>query len=117
MINYIPLLIHLTVLIGFGLGALILSNYIGPKRIRKEKYDTYESGIPLQGNAKQRFNISYYVIAMLFVLFDVEAIFLYTWGVNFDGLGLFGVIEMFIFVIILVIGLIYVWKKGALEWE
>jgi NADH-quinone oxidoreductase subunit A len=115
---YAPLLVVL--LVAGGLGALVsvMSAILGPRRPSAIKSTIFEAGSePSPGTARQRFAVKFYVIALLFIVFDIETVFLYPWAVNFKGLGWFGYVEMLVFAITLVIGLAYVWKKGALDWE
>jgi len=115
---YGPLLVVL--LVSGGLGALvsIMSALLGPRRPTAIKSTIFEAGSePSPGSARQRFAVKFYVVALLFIVFDVETVFLYPWAVNFKALGWFGYVEMLVFAITLVIGLAYVWKKGALDWE
>ncbi|MDO8682712.1 MAG: NADH-quinone oxidoreductase subunit A [Armatimonadota bacterium] len=114
---YFPVLILIILATGFAIGALALSYYVGPKRPNPAKVEPYECGMKPIGSARQRVPIRFYLIAMLFILFDIEIVFLYPWAVVFDQLGLFGFIEMVVFIAILTIGYVYVWRKGALEWE
>ena len=99
------------------LSLLFIAQNVGPKRPNPAKADPFESGNPPKGDARIRFSIRFYLIAMLFLIFDVEVVFLYPWAIYFRNLGLFGLIEMGIFLGMLVVGFIYVWKKGALEWD
>jgi NADH-quinone oxidoreductase subunit A len=117
LIDYLPLiiLIILSTLIGFFV--IFLGNTFGPRRPTKKKAQPYESGMIPYGPGTRRMSVRYYLVAVLFILFDVEVIFFLPWAVAFRKLGLYGLIEMFIFVAILLVGYIYVWKKGALEWE
>lgn len=94
-----------------------LSALVGVKRPSREKLGPYECGIPPVGNARERFSISFYLVGMLFILFDVEAVFLYPWAVIYRFLKWFGFGEMFLYVAILLAGYIYIWKKGALDWS
>lgn len=94
-----------------------LAGLLGPKRPSAAKSMTFEAGSESSGPARQRFAVKFYVVALLFIVFDVEAVFLYPWAVNFQALGWFGYWEMVVFAATLVVGLIYIWKKGALEWE
>jgi len=97
--------------------ALTLSGLLRPKNGGPEKYTTYESGIEPMGEAWVQFNIRYYMFALVFVIFDVETIFLYPWAVSFNQIGLTAFIETIIFLFILIVGLVYAWRKGALEWS
>jgi NADH-quinone oxidoreductase subunit A len=99
-----------------GLISMLIGVLIRPKKPEKVKYSVYECGMPEFGDARRRYNVRFYVIAMLFVIFDVETVFLFPWAVAFDMLGIFGLIEMILFIVILVFGYFYAWKKGALEW-
>jgi len=101
----------------FGAAALAVSWLIRPKKPSKEKLSTYECGLDTQGPTWVQFKVSYFLYALVFLLFDVETIFLYPWAVKFQALGLFAFVEMIIFIGILVIGLWYAWKEGALEWK
>jgi NADH-quinone oxidoreductase subunit A len=98
--------------IAIGLGELL-----GPKKKTKVKEEPYESGIPVMGPGTRRMPVRFYLIAVLFILFDIEVIFFLPWAVVFRQLGLFGLAEMGVFIVILLIGYLYAWKKGALEWE
>ena len=111
----IAILIILTTAVGFiavGLGMLF-----GPKRPSDKKAMPYESGMNPVGPGQRRMPVRFYLVAMLFILFDIEVVFLLPWAVVFRKLGLFGIIEMLIFIVILLVGYLYAWKKGALEWE
>jgi len=117
MLNgYIPVLIMLAVVTAFGVSVVTLSWLVGKRQSSSEKLMAYECGNIPEGNARQRFPIKFYIIAMLFIVFDIEAMFLYPWAVIYRSLKLFGLIEMVVFIAILLIGFLYVWKKGALEW-
>jgi NADH-quinone oxidoreductase subunit A len=115
--GYLPLAIVL--LFGGVMAAVIpaLSSRLGPKSITPVKEAAFECGSDVIGSARQRFAVKFYVVALLFIVFDVEAVFLYPWAVNFKLLGWFGYVVMGLFASTLVMGLIYIWKKGALEWE
>ena len=115
--TYLPIMLLILIAIAFGLGSVVFSSLIGQKKYSKVKMAPYECGCEPIGTARERFPIKFYMIAMLFILFDIEAVFLYPWAVLYKKLGLFGLVEMGIFVVILFVGYIYVWKKGALEWE
>ncbi len=114
---YLPVLIFLMVATAFGIGALLVGEIFRLKRPYSDKLMPYESGNPPVGEPRYRFSVKFYIIAMLFVVFDVEAIFLYPWAVVFDKLGLYAFVEMIIFIVILLIGYIYAWKKGAFTWD
>ena len=116
-VKYLAILISLIVSLGFGLVALIIGSIFRLKRPYKEKLKPYESGIEPVGEPRIRFGVRFYVIAMLFVVFDVEAVFLYPWAVVFDKIGIYAFIEMMIFIFILLVGYIYAWKKDAFKWE
>ncbi len=114
---YIPILLQFLVVIALGAGMLGLSALIGVKRPSREKLSPYECGMPPVGNTRERFSVSFYLIGMLFILFDVEAVFLYPWAVVYKSLKWFGFAEMFLYIVILLAGYIYIWKKGALDWS
>jgi NADH-quinone oxidoreductase subunit A len=95
---------------------LLISQLVRPTKPEKEKYMTYECSIPPTGEAWIQHNVQYYLFAIIFVVFDVEIVFLYPWAVVFPDLGMLAVIEMLLFIFVLVVGLAYAWKKGALEW-
>ena len=115
--DYLPILILIGLALAFGLGSVVLSRLVGMKKPSAVKLAPYECGMPPVGSARERVSIKFYIIAMLFILFDIEAVFLYPWAVMFKKLGMFGFVEMGVFIAILLVGYIYVWKKGALEWE
>ena len=115
---YGPLLVVLLLAGGLGAVVSVMSAILGPKRPSAIKSTVFEAGSePSPGTARQRFAVKFYVVALLFIVFDVETVFLYPWAVNFKALGWFGYVEMLVFAITLAIGLAYVWKKGALDWE
>ena len=117
MLNgYIPIFIFLLVAIGFAFLTLAISQLVSSKKYNKVKLEPYECGIEPVTDARDRYSIRYYLIAMLFVIFDVETVFMFPWAVIMDELALFGLIEMIVFLAILVAGYAYAWKKGALEW-
>lgn len=115
--DYLPILIMIVVAAGFALIALVVPYYLGPRHPNAVKSDTYESGKLPYGGARRKVPVHYYMVAMLFMMFDIEVVFFYPWAVVFRQLKLFGLIEMGVFVLILLIGYVYVWKKGALEWD
>lgn len=114
---YIPVLLMLVIAAGIAVVMLLLSQMLGPKVKFREKMEPFECGENPIASPKQRFSIRFYMIAMLFIIFDIEAVFLFPWSVIFQPLGVFGFVEMMVFILILAAGLVYVWKKGALEWE
>ncbi len=119
--NLGPIAIQLLLGVGFATLILSVAFLIKPFK-RSKKHDAFECGVEHYGDARGLFNIKFYLVAVLFILFDIEAVFLYPWAVNLisfqeAGLGGFLLIEMFLFILILVVGLYYVWKKGALEWD
>ncbi|HEY1023665.1 MAG TPA: NADH-quinone oxidoreductase subunit A [Sphingobacteriaceae bacterium] len=116
-INYLPIIFQMVVALGFVVSTMVLTHLIGPKRKTDEKLVPFESGIESVGNARQPFNIKYFLVAILFVIFDIEVIFMYPWAVNFREFGLNGLIEMFVFMGTLLAGFIYVIKKGVLDWN
>lgn len=113
---YFPILVHFLVIVGVAAAMLGLSAWVGVKRPSKEKLSPYECGIPPVGDARERFSVSFYLVGMLFILFDVEAVFLYPWAVVYKSLRWFGFEEMFLYIAVLLAGYLYVWKKGALDW-
>ncbi len=115
--NYIPLGIMILFGIAFGIVMSKASEWFGPKNPTEVKQSTYESGMEPVKSARERVSVKYYMVAMLFIIFDIEVVFLYPWAVNFRKLGVFGFVEMFIFIAMLMAGFLYVWKKGALKWE
>lgn len=115
--NYLPIIFQILVALGFVVGTMFVTHLIGPKRKTSDKLTPFESGIEAIGNARQPFSIKYFLVAILFVLFDVEVIFMYPWAVNFRELGVDGMVEMFIFMGTLLLGFIYIIKKKALDWE
>lgn len=114
---YLPVLVLVVVASLFGIFALGVSIFLGPHRPGSRHQMPYESGMIPQAPARVRFPVKFYLIAMLFIVFDVEAIFFYPWAVTFRQLGLFGFVEMLLFIAILLVGYFYIVKKGALEWE
>jgi NADH-quinone oxidoreductase subunit A len=116
-IEYLPIFIFFIVAVGFALVTIFLSAIFGRRKITPQKMLPYECGMDPIGEARQRFSVKFYIIAVLFILFDIEAVFLYPWAVIFRDLKIFGLMEMAVFIVILLVGFVYVWKKGALEWE
>lgn len=116
-LDFLPIVLMFLVALGFVITTMIASHWLGPKRKTKIKLDSFECGVESQGNARLPFAIKYFLVAILFVLFDIEVIFMYPWAVNFKELGLIGVIEVFSFVVLLLIGFYYMLSKKALKWE
>lgn len=116
-VNYLPIIIQMLVAVAFVVLTMFGTHALGPKRKTKDKLTPFESGIEVIGNARTPISIKYFLVAILFVLFDVEVIFMYPWAVNFREMGVGGLIEMFIFMATLLLGFIYVIKKKALDWD
>lgn len=115
--SYLPIILMLLCAFAFGVVMSKASEWLGPRRPNDEKLSTYESGMEPVKTARERFSVKFYLVAMLFIIFDIEVVFLYSWAVVFKQLGLFGFIEMFIFIAILFLGYFYVLRKGALQWD
>ena len=116
MPGYAPILILGAVTLGFAVSTAILSRLIGRPRPDPAKTSVYECGVPAIGTARERFPIKFYLVCMLFILFDVDAAFLYPWALIFRDLGLFGLLEMGVFITLIGGGFVYAWKVGALDW-
>lgn len=121
LVEYLPLLIVIAVALIFGVATVLSSKLFGPQRPNAEKLSTYESGMKPVGSAQERVSIKYYLVAMLFIIFDLEVIFVYPWAVQFKKLfGQIGIsvfISMFVFLVIFEIGYLYVYKKGGFKWD
>ncbi|AWV07051.1 NADH-quinone oxidoreductase subunit A [Marilutibacter maris] len=115
--EYLPTLLFLIVASGIGVALLIVGNVLGPKRPSAEKLSPYECGFEAFEDARMQFDVRYYLIAIQFIIFDLEIIFIVPWATVFRELGIVGLIEMGLFAGMLLLGFVYVWKKGALEWE
>ncbi|MNX66253.1 NAD(P)H-quinone oxidoreductase subunit 3 [compost metagenome] len=115
--SYIPILMQFILAVGFVVGTIIISGKLGPKRTSEVKDKNFECGIESVGNARIPFSVKYFLVAILFVLFDVEVIFLYPWAVNFKELGIEGMLKMIVFMALLLVGFFYIIKKKALDWE
>ncbi|MCD4524094.1 NADH-quinone oxidoreductase subunit A [Nocardioides sp. cx-173] len=116
---YTPVLALAIIAALFAIGSVAMSPFVGPKRYNRARLDSYECGIeptpqPVGGG---RFPVKYYITAMLFIVFDIEIIFLYPWAVHFDAMGLFGLVEMVIFIATVFVAYAYVWRRGGLEWD
>ncbi|HEX8269922.1 MAG TPA: NADH-quinone oxidoreductase subunit A [Flavobacterium sp.] len=116
-LDYFPILMQLLLAVGFVVATIIGSSFLGPRRQSKNKDKNFECGIESVGNARIPFSVKYFLVAILFVLFDVEVIFMYPWAVNFKEMGMEGLMKMGIFMILLLVGFFYVLKKKGLEWE
>ena len=116
-LNYIPILMQFILAVGFVVGTILVSGKLGPKRSSEIKDKNFECGIESVGNARIPFSVKYFLVAILFVLFDVEVIFLYPWAINFKELGMEGMVKMIIIMMLLLVGFFYIIKKKALEWE
>ncbi|HBY51241.1 MAG TPA: NADH-quinone oxidoreductase subunit A [Marinilabiliales bacterium] len=115
--DYIPILIQSLVVLGFVVSTMLLTHYLGPKRFSRAKLENFECGIEGMGNARSPFSVKYFLIAILYVLFDVEVIFMYPWAVNFKEMGKDGFLEMVLFLALVLAGFIYILLKGAFKWE
>lgn len=117
LVDYVPILLMFLLAAGFVGLTMVVTHWLGPKRRTKIKLESFECGIESKGNARIPFHIKYFLVAILFVLFDVEVIFMYPWAVNFKAFGIQGFIEMIVFIGLLLIGFFYIIKKKALEWD
>lgn len=116
-IDYIPILIMFIIAVGFAGASLWLTHVLGPLRKTRIKQETFECGIEGVGNARVPFSIKYFLVAIVFVIFDIEVVFMYPWAANFKELGMLGVIEVFSFIALLLVGFYYMLSKKALKWE
>ncbi len=114
--DYIPLLILLVLATGFAGIAILVPSLLGPKEENKQKLEPYESGIIPYSDTRRRFSVKYYLVAMLFLIFDIEVIFLFPWAAVLRDLRLFALVAMIPFLVVLVVGFVYEWRKGALDW-
>jgi NADH-quinone oxidoreductase subunit A len=115
--RYLPLLIQVGIVLALAVGMVILSTLLGKHRYSRAKMSPYECGMTPVGDARERFSVKFYLVAMLFILFDVEAVFLYPWAVLLRELKMFGFWEMLVYIGIVLVGLFYVWNKGVLDWS
>ena len=117
LLDYLPILILVILAALFAAGSVLLSSLLGPRRPNPEKLSPYECGVEPVGTARERISVKFYLVAMLFIIFDMEIVFLYPWAVVFQQLRLFGLMAMGSFLLVLLVGYFYVWKKGGLEWD
>ena len=116
-VDYLPIVIQMLVALGFVVFTMVLTHLLGPNRKTADKLSPFEAGIVVVGNARAPFSIKYFLVAILFVLFDIEVIFMYPWAVNFKAMGFNGMMEMFVFMGTLLLGFIYIVKKGVFDWN
>jgi NADH-quinone oxidoreductase subunit A len=116
---YAPVLGLMLLAAGFAVFSVVMSAVVGPKRYNRAKLDSYECGIEPtpQALGGGRFPVKYYITAMMFIVFDIEIVFLYPWAVHFDAMGMFGLVEMVLFILTVFVAYAYVWKRGGLEWD
>ncbi|HVE75114.1 MAG TPA: NADH-quinone oxidoreductase subunit A [Mycobacteriales bacterium] len=117
--NYVPILLLLVLAGGFAVFSVVMATFTGPRRYNRAKMDAYECGIEptVQPVDAGRFSVKFYITAMMFIIFDIETIFLYPWAVAFDRLGIFGLVEMVLFIGTVFVAYAYVWRRGGLEWD
>ena len=115
--QYFPILLFIVIALAFGVVTLVVSYLVQPKYPEAEKLSAYECGSEPFSDARMPFPVRYYIFAMLFVIFDIEVIFLYPWAIVFDQIGVIGLVEMIVFIGLFVVAYVYAWKKGALEWD
>lgn len=114
---YFPILVQVLIAAGLAFGLIAASALLGKRAKSPQKDTPYESGMVPSGTARERFSVKFYLVAMVFILFDIEAIFLYPWAVVYRDLKMFGFVEMLLFIVLVLVGFFYVWKKGALDWS
>ena len=115
--EYAPIFVFILIALGMGAAPLVLTMFIAEQRPDEEKLSAYECGFEAFEDARMHFDVRFYLVAILFVVFDLETAFLFPWAVVLDQIGIFGFIEMMLFLVILLVGYVYAWKKGALQWE
>jgi NADH-quinone oxidoreductase subunit A len=115
--NYLAILVFITLTLGIGIVAIGAGMLLGPRRPDSEKNSPYECGFEPFEDARSKFDVRFYLVAILFIIFDLEIAFLFPWAVALESIGLFGLLAMAVFLAVLVVGFIYEWKKGALDWE
>ena len=115
---YVPILVLLALASLFAIFSVLMSSLVGPRRANRAKLEAYECGIdPTPAVPGERFPVKYYITAMLFIVFDIEIVFLYPWAVEFDGLKVFGLVEMLVFLLTVFVAYAYVWRRGGLDWD
>ena len=117
LIDYLPILVYMIIAIGVAVGMVGLSEAVGKKTHSPVKDLPYECGMVPTGDARSRYSVKFFVIAMFFLVFDIEAIFLYPWAIVFEKLGIIGLVEMMVFIALFLVAYVYAWRKGALEWD
>jgi len=117
LLPYLPAAIYALLVAATGAFLVTASGILGPRSRRLEKESPYECGVPLLGGSRERFSIKFYLVAILFVLFDIETVFLIPWAIVYRSLGLFGLVEMLLFMALLLFGFVYAWRRGGLEWD
>lgn len=115
--SYVTIFIYTVFVIGAGVGMLAMSHFFGPRRRSRQKFDPYECGVPIRDDTRKRFSVKFYLVATLFILFDIETVFLVPWSVVFREVGVDGFLYLLFFLGVLTFGFIYIWRRGALEWE
>jgi NADH-quinone oxidoreductase subunit A len=115
--NYLPILVFIVLAVLFGVAPMVAGFILGPRRPDPDKNAPYECGFEAFEDSRMKFDVRFYLVAILFIIFDLEIAFLFPWAVALDGVGMYGFIAMMVFLGVLVVGFIYEWKKGALEWE
>jgi NADH-quinone oxidoreductase subunit A len=116
-LRYLPLLVHLAMVVGMAAVIVLLSWFVGRHKPNKAKMSPYECGMQPTGEARRHFSVKFYLVAMMFILFDVEAVFLYPWAILLRELKVFGLYEMFVYLGVVLVGFVYIWKKGVLDWS
>jgi NADH-quinone oxidoreductase subunit A len=117
LLNYVPILLFMIIAVAFAVGTILFARLVQAGKPNAVKLEPYECGIEPVTDARDRYSVRYYLIAMLFVIFEIETVFMFPWAVMLDKLKVFGLIEMLVFLFILVVGYFYAWRKGALEWQ
>ena len=115
--SYLPALVFIVLGVGVGVAFTMANSLLGPKRPSKVKREPYECGLPSDVRKNFRFGVSFYLIAMLFILFDIEVVFLYPIAVQLEAIGVFALVEMIVFIVLLLVAFVFVWRRGALEWK